>query len=815
MREPFYRSCKMWVLLFMAMGAIPALFAQNGLLYRLYQPGYLLAPPAAFENGLLGYVNPANAFFTRPFEMRFFWGNRGNLAENASNWGFFSAGGGFAFGVVRQDDGNRAFYEYTYGFSGGRKSLAYGLAYTTYSGTTPSSLPRHLTMGFILRPNKFVSAGLVAKWGVQSASRAGLVEMAVRPLGKPLFTLFGDLALENPGDLDQALWSVGTALQLASGIHLVGRYFHNKQFTVGLKLDLGVVGGFIGGTRISSSGQSESRFYGIRIGGFQPGIVDSYFQKRSAYTALSLKGRMDYLKYLIFPRDDSPRFMDVLQQIRAAAADPRIRVIAVNLSGMQMTPEMAWEIRTALENAREAGKEIVTYLDYAGLTTYHLASVGDHVLMDPQGSIDMAGVVMGRTYYKHLLEKLGVGFDEWRFFKYKSALEAFSRESMSDADREQRQAYVDDWYETIRADVVRSRGFTESRFDQIVDSLGFVMAREALEVGLVDTLLRWSRLEDYLKDRLKKRLRHLPVKLVEKRQAYNPEWGQPPRIAVVYALGVCDMDTGIRARWLERVFHRLAQDKTVKAVVFRVDSPGGDPMASDVVAEAIRKCQEKKPVVVSQGQVAGSGGYWISMYGDKILAAPNTVTGSIGVIGGWFYDKSFTGKIGLSSDHVQRGKHADLGFGASIPFIGSLPARTLTPEEWRRMETLIKGIYDQFVSKVARGRHMPTQVVRQIAEGRIYSGLDGKEVGLVDEIGGLQDAIRVARRLAKIPDDQRVELVEYPRHKGWFNPDALSPISTNASALSGYEWEFMRKVLLHAGQPLPIMLPGTFPGVDR
>ena len=791
-----------------------SLRGQSDRVYRLHQADYLFAPPAAFENGLLGWVNPANAFFSRPFEMRLFFRTRDRFRVPPKEWAVFSAGGRFGMGWIRRNGPQGIDNALSFNFAGGRKSLAYGIGYSWNSGSGSAGDKKYVTTGLIIRPNKYLSTGLVGHWGLETGDRAGLVELAVRPLGEPSLTLFADGALGKQQNIRQALWSVGAVLQMIQGVHLVGRYFDDGQFTVGLKLDLGY-GGLLGGARVQKNARPHSQVYGIRIGGFQPGVVDSYFQRRSAYTTLRLKGKTDYLKYLLFPRDDSPRFMDVLQQIRAAAADPRLQVMAVNLSGMAMTPEMAWEIRRALESAREQGKKILTYLDYAGWTTYHLASVGDYILMDPQGSIDMAGIVMGRTYYRHSLEKLGIGFDEWRFFKYKSALESFSRDKMSDADREQRQAYVDDWYETVREEVARSRRIDPARFDAIIDSLGFLMASEALAMGMVDTLLRWSQVEQFLREAFKKPLRRLPIRTIVHRQAYRADWGQPPRIAVVYALGVCDMDSGIRARWLARVFQQLEQDNTIKAVVFRVDSPGGDPMASDVVAEAIRKCREQKPVVVSQGQVAGSGGYWISMYGDKIVAAPITVTGSIGVIGGWFYDKTFTRTIGFSSDHVQRGEHADLGFGASIPFVGQLPARNLNPEEWRRMEFLIKGIYDQFVSKVAKGRSMPTQVVRKIAEGRIYSGLDGKEVGLVDEIGGLLDAVRLARKLAGIPMDEPVEWVEFPRYKGIIDLRVPSPISTFQTGLEDYDWEFLRKVLKHPGQPLPLMLPGTFPRAEN
>jgi len=289
------------------------------------------------------------------------------------------------------------------------------------------------------------------------------------------------------------------------------------------------------------------------------------------------------------------------------------------------------------------------------------------------------------------------------------------------------------------------------------------------------------------------------------------KWGTAPKIAVVYGLGVCAMDSGIRARWLEKVFSALGKSKSVKAIVFRVDSPGGDGMASDLVAEALKKCSETKPVIISQGQVAASGGYWISMYGDKILAGPNTITGSIGVIFGWVYDKGIGAKLGMTSDLVQRGKHADLGRGISIPFTGlQVPARNLTLEERQKAETIIKQHYQDFVERVAAGRNMTVERVKEIAEGRIYSGTAGKKINLVDEIGGLMKALEIAKEEAGLKQTQEVEIIEIPNSKGFLNlKEQISPI--NFQVLDDPVLQFIKMVSERLGEPLPILIPGTYP----
>ncbi|HID24810.1 MAG TPA: signal peptide peptidase SppA [Planctomycetaceae bacterium] len=291
----------------------------------------------------------------------------------------------------------------------------------------------------------------------------------------------------------------------------------------------------------------------------------------------------------------------------------------------------------------------------------------------------------------------------------------------------------------------------------------------------------------------------------------KPEWGSRPKIALVYGLGECAMDTGIKGRWLERVFLNLAKNKNIRAVVFRVDSPGGDVLASDLVAEALKKCSEKKPVIISQGQVAGSGGYWISMYGDTILAGPNTVTGSIGVIGGWIYDQGFTGKLGLSADHVQRGEHADLLFGPTLPLLGiKIPARNLKPSERAKIERMIKDIYEIFVSKVASGRGMPVKKVKEIAQGHFYSGTRGKQIGLVDKIGGLTTALSIARQKAGIRPDQHIQVIEIPKSKGLFNMNFGLPL-VKTQMDDDPVIRYLKMVSQNPYKPLLMLLPGTYP----
>jgi len=453
-------------------------------------------------------------------------------------------------------------------------------------------------------------------------------------------------------------------------------------------------------------------------------------------------------------------------------------------------------------------------MEREGMTGYHLASVADRVVLDPDGILVLEGYILGRTFLKGTLEKLGLGFDEWRFFKYKSANESLSRDSMSDADREQRQALIDDLYAVVRNDVCESRNFSKDQVDQLSNETVIFTPNEAVAQGLVDTLARWVNIEKIIEnfEGGKKCL----IKSSELAQNVLPrrDWGAKPKIAVVYALGICDVEQGINARKLEKVLEGLARNNSVKAIVFRADSPGGDALASDLVAEAMKKCAEKKPVIVTQGNVAASGGYWISMYADTIVAAPYTITGSIGVIGGWLWNKELGDRLGMVADFVKVGEHADIGFGITLPLIGlQIPDRNLTPEEREQIEMMIKDFYKEFVTKVSNGRAMSMQSIEEVAQGRVWSGLDGKEVGLVDVIGGMETAIALAKEAADIPVEREIEIVELPK-LGWFNPEMFLPRLFGAKAekkSESYEIEYLKTIAKYKGRPLPMLSPDLIP----
>jgi protease-4 len=499
----------------------------------------------------------------------------------------------------------------------------------------------------------------------------------------------------------------------------------------------------------------------------------------------------------------------LLNSIDAAKNDPSVGGIAINTSGLETDAEKLWELREKLKDFKLSGKKVFIFIDRGNIELYHFASVADKIVMDPMGTFFLEGFQMGRTFYKGTLEKIGLGFDEWRFFKYKSGNESLSRDKMSDADREQRQKLMDDWYKIAKTDICEARHLASEQFDQLVNNEVVFLAKQAKEHGLVDSLGRWDTMKELVKKETGSNESFVnPSTLAKFKLPYDNHWGEPPRIAVIYALGTCDMDEGITARKLVKDFEAVADDLRVKAIVLRVDSPGGDGLASDYIAEAMKKVKGKKPIIVSQGFVAASGGYWLSMYADTIVAAPRTITGSIGVRGGWIYNKGLKETLGISTDFVKVGEHADLGFGMTLPLIGlTIPDRNLTTEERARAESSFKTMYKEFVDKVAVGRKKKFDDIEPIAQGRMWSGLDGKQNGLVDVLGGLETAINIAKERAGIPNDQEITLVEMPK-RGLIDFSMFAPklfgIETKTAADPTIE--LLKFRLKHNGEPLP-MLP--------
>jgi protease IV len=796
--------------LFVLLFVVP-LLSQSSIPPFHSQHDFLLSSPGAFKFGLYGYDNPALLSYLRQPDIFFTWTDMDGSFGDLNRWGLFAAAPNLGFGMIRQETPLGSVTDYRLSSAFGNRSFSAGMSYG-WSGGDKDLFNREksLSLGTLARPNKYLSIGVVGYTALKGKSRQVYADLAVRPLGNERLTVFGDFAMQNKQSVREGTFSWGAVVEALPGVRVSGRVIpiDNKAFnfdhvTIGLEFSLGRVG-LQSQMRMDDNKRTYST-YGIRVGAYDRNVFDSFTRRRTDYLRMNFNGPVSYQRFRLF--DQSGTLINILESIDLAADDPTVAGIAINLSDMRASHEMKWEIRDRLNAFRSTGKNVVVYIDRGGITDYHLASVADMIVMDPQGTITLEGFISGRTFLKGMFDKIGIGIDEWRFFEYKSAFEQFSREEMSEPDREQRQRLIDHFYELVRSDVTASRGIGSDEFDRFVNEFGIFSPGDAMEHGLIDSIGRWEELKNTIEtiEGGKKNFTG-PSQLIARQLPYDNRWSEPPRIAVIYALGVCAMDEGIKARSLVKEVERAARDGNVKAIVFRVDSPGGDPLASDIVAEALRKAMEKKPVVVSQGAVAASGGYWLSMYSNAIVAAPNTITGSIGVIGGWLYDNGLSERLGLSTDYVKVGTFADLGFGPTMPLFNlSLPQRNLTETEYAIMERMITTMYDEFVQKVADGRGMTFDEVEPHSQGRVWSGYDGLELGLVDELGSLADAIRIAKQKAGIDPGREVTVVEFPE-PGLFDASMFMPRLFGVRVAKNDPFvDHLMFRLRHNGKPLPVL----------
>ena len=765
---------------------------------------FLLIPPGSTQGGLMGYANPALLNYVEQFESIFAWSDASSQRRPANQWGLFTGLPHLGFGLLQQKLDGRQLRDYRLAVSAGDRRFGLGFGYGWSTSTRLLGRKEHLVLGAFLRPSPRLSTGLTLTSALSNSAREAALDLALRPLGTARLVLFADCAVASRKAGNATSWSAGTDLEILPGLRLTGRYFDNRTVSVGLHLGLGRFD-FQTQSRFDEDRDRTFNTYYLRLGSHGPDLLERFSRSRGNYLTLDLFGPLRHRSFALFDRSRS--LVDLLSLIHQVRRDPQLTGIAVNLAGLRVNPEMAWELRTLFQDLRAAGKRVVIFVDRADLRAYHLASVADQIVLDPVGMIALEGFVGGQTYFKGALEKLGIGFEEWRFYEYKSAFESYSREEMSAADRRQLQALLDDFYRLAREEICASRDLHPEEFDRLIDEETLFLPDDALQLGLVDRLGRWQQRREILEE-----LEGQPRSLVEADSYVAPRdetWGGRPRIAVVYALGVCAMDWGIRARFLAHDITAVGDDPAVKAVVLRVDSPGGDVLPADLVADAVRRCREQKPVIISQGYVAASGGYWISMYGDAIVAAPNTITGSIGVIGGWLYDRGLKAKLGITTDHVQVGEHADLGFGMQLPLLGlQLPDRNLREDEKERMERSIRSLYDRFVTQVADGRKRTNGEIEAVAQGRVWSGYRALEHGLIDRLGGLDAALQLAREKAGIRPEQTVRLVEYPRQP-FFDPSIFLPSPLKIQQRHATRLDYLQFRLDHNGQPL-LLLPSEF-----
>src|SRR5690554_2064381 len=467
---------------------------------------------------------------------------------------------------------------------------------------------------------------------------------------------------------------------------------------------------------------------------------------------------------------------DIVSAIRKAKSEDKIK--GIYLDSRMLTASMATlaEIRHELESFKESGKFIVAYADTYTQGGYYLASVADKIALNPQGMLDLHGLSSVPIFFKDALDKLGIEMQIFKVGTYKSAVEPFTQNEMSNENREQITAYLNDAWSFLRGDLAASRSLTEAAVDSLADTFTLLQPAESLlAANLVDTLLYETEMKDYLRALLGiDKERKIPSATVTEMKSVRTKAVQKTEnsIAILYATGNIVSGTGatgIQDKYMVDEIRKLKKDDDIKAVVFRVNSGGGSAYASEQIWKAITELKEEKPVIVSMGDLAASGGYYIAANADKIVAQPTTLTGSIGIFGAFPSFEGTTKKIGVYTDEVKTNEFSDFG-NLTRPF---------NDRESEMLQAMVERGYDLFLTRCADGRGMPKDSLARYAEGRVWTGNQAKEIGLVDELGGIEKAIEIAAEMANLGKSYVV--FEYPRLRSKFD-ELLNPAKEELAA---------------------------------
>lgn len=464
---------------------------------------------------------------------------------------------------------------------------------------------------------------------------------------------------------------------------------------------------------------------------------------------------------LFAPEERPVTVQQVVNSIEKASEDDRISGILLDGTEGSNTTDYAilQEIREALVEFQESGKEVIAYDTNLNQREYYLASVADNVILNPLGNLEIRGLRSEQTFFAGAFEQYGIGIDTVRVGDYKSAIEPLIREDLSPENEEQLTALLGDIWGEWLEDVSTQRDISVDELQNIVDTQGILLAENALEAGLVDEVAYRDEVISQLKEISETEddddfpnISLASYSGITQREAMEDT--SDNEIAVLHAQGAivggeAPLDSIGSSRYAQKI-RNLRENDDVKAVVLRINSPGGGATASDVILRELKLTQEEKPVIVSMGDTAASGAYWVSLGGDKIFAQPTTVTGSIGVFGILPNIQELANENGITWDEVATGELAGLD---SI-------SRAKSEEELAILQGTVDQIYDRFIDRVADNRDLSSEEVEAIAQGRVWSGKQAQEVGLVDELGGLDSAIAQAAESAELEDWQ---VQEYPR----------------------------------------------------
>lgn len=496
------------------------------------------------------------------------------------------------------------------------------------------------------------------------------------------------------------------------------------------------------------------------LGGFiylqfnrEPDIPDN------AWLELDLMGKIVDNNESVTSKDIAIR--DLFYHLRRAKNDERIKGILIKLSGIHSGFSKVEDIGTMLEDFKQSGKKVYAYIESGGLLEYYLASFSDKIYVFKGWDLFLKGLASEAIFLRNTLSKLGIKADMIHIGDYKTAANMFTEESMTPAHRESLQKLLDDIYLSILSGIAERRDIKIDKLRDLLENSPLTN-QDYLKAGLIDKTL----FEDEILKDLNSKYQTINFNIYSQTSSPKPFRGSK-KIAIIFASGEIHLGKSssgnnsyfsgkiLGSDTLVKHLKWARKSRSIKAVVLRIDSPGGSALASEVIRRQIEILVKKKPLVISMSDLAASGGYWISTSGSRILSLPQTITGSIGVVGGKFVLKDLYNTIGMNKEILKTTKYADI----------FSDYKSFTPEERKKITDVMQKIYNSFKAIVAKTRNMKIDQVEKIARGRVWSGMTAKKLNLVDQFGGLLDAIDTARELAKIPDSEKIGLKIYPKQK--------------------------------------------------
>jgi protease-4 len=519
----------------------------------------------------------------------------------------------------------------------------------------------------------------------------------------------------------------------------------------------------------------------------------------------------------------TPTVRAIVDNLRKAKVDARVQSVLLKPTGFDSP---YWgkvqEIRDAVLDFRKSGKPVYAYLEYGGDREYYLATAADKVFMLPAASLDLSGLATYALFLRGTLDKIGVVPDLHHIGDYKTASNQFTEKTYTAAHREMDQALNVDLYEQLVRGIADGRKKNDADVRALLDD-GPFLPEDALRAGLVDDVLY----EDQVDEKIGNTRRERQLDGDDYARISNSSLGlnRGPRVAVIYAAGTINSGKSgydavngaiVGSDTLNEYIRQARRDSSLRAIVLRIDSPGGSATASDAIWRELMVARSEhadRPLVASMSDLAASGGYYIAMPAQTIVAQPSTLTGSIGIFGGKFVTGGVYEKLGAHIESTSIGRNAEM----------NSPVRPYSPAELKKVEEQLHAFYDQFVEKAAESRHTKPERIDQLAQGRVWTGRQAKENGLVDELGGLDRAIAIAKSRAKISDETEVELVVYPPRKSFYEVlseqwsgagDQMALSAWMSTNLTQGEVETLRVLrgpltMFHRGEPLALM-PFTF-----